>query len=297
MSRKRTAPLTDKYEGGEEGTLYEEDDMFAGASSGPATMPGNDDGTGRVSEEEEEEEPLLPSSKRTGTFIKDDYSTASEPEEDDEAKDFSATGTTERELRAWARSEIPDASLIHRENSRLSESGDVDEPEPSIPIEPFSMDAELAEGRIDEVTGDYVCTSGRGRRDDLEEHELGLVGLSKETMARTRQAAAERRRREDSQVASAAPASKRALIEQLLPYLSLGETPVEALARRRPPRRLPLRKGQQERDRMENVETAAGVEKQRKWEVGLITDVCTNLLTEGLLDVYELTREELGRMS
>lgn len=267
-------------------------------------------------EDDEEGEDLLPS-RRTRTAVKDEgYSTGSEDlgdsgEEGDDRQQLPAAGSTERELRTWTRSEVAEASLLLPLPRTDGQAEATDEDEETIPIEPFNMDAELAEGHIDEVTGDYVRTrrDGETRRDpgDMDEQDLGLTGLSREARAKTRRAAAERRRREEeAQAAVAAPSltsSRGALVGTLLSQLALGETPAEALARRRPPPRRPPPRGARKptdslpNDRDHRARMAAmDAELQRKQEVGIITDACTELLTMGLLDVYEMTREELARI-
>lgn len=324
MTRKRVTPSLEEADEHEENHGW----TARGATKGNDNAWRGEDGMnegGDGDEDGDESEDVL-SSKRASNIVRDEgYSTASEELEDSGEEgaahqEFPVAGSTERELQAWTHSEIAEASLLPplartdgQAKAAKEDDDEEDEDEDgTIPIEPFNMDAELAEGHIDEVTGGYVRTKrdgeGKGDLGDMSEQELGLTGLSREARAKTRRAAAERRLREELQTAtipSLAGNSRRALVEQVLPQLALGETPAEALARRRPPPRRPLPHrgagGQSNPltnggDRRAET-TAVEAELQRKQEIEIITDACTTLLTMGLLDVYQMTREELARIN
>lgn len=161
--------------------------------------------------------------------------------------------------------------------------------ETAIPIEPFHMDQELAEGHIDRETGDYIVNDNsriNNRKDQW------LQDVTEEEIARAQRAQQQRAITNMERSAERSVRSREDLLLHLTTFLEENDTPLLALARRRPPpqkmKKTPLIKTSQ------SGSGGAALNQQRREEVETITELCALLMDHyGLSNVYEMTRHEL----
>lgn len=227
--------------------------------------------------------------------IKDDYSSGSE--EDIQNKPSQNEAESAQDTNKRVKDELGEWTRVDIRHSRLSSDSDEEEGEEAeaIPIEPFHMRTEMEEGKFNEETGGYV----RNADEDVMEDEW-LEGISKKEIRKAKKAHDERMAKQDEPpINNSTTLGKAQVIQELAAFMELGETVTETLQRRAPPSST-NRKFDRKSQRMAtqlSPETLARI-AQSKADIERITELATHLLeTFGIVDVYELTKEELMRMS
>lgn len=160
-------------------------------------------------------------------------------------------------------------------------------------VTPFNLTEELETGRFDRETGSYVPTKDADGADDT-----WLVGLTDEDMQKAKRAQ-ERRAALMGEAAGAMDRPTRIspceLTAELLGFMQLGETPTEAIQRRSTghlSRRFDARSRKMAAARTAEERTA---DETKRKEIERITGLCSSLMEAGVLDIYELTKEEIQR--
>lgn len=151
-------------------------------------------------------------------------------------------------------------------------------------IEAFDLHEETDEGNFDE-NGNFI----RNNYDDDDDNQDEWMDLKKGDIERAKKAQLERNRldKERRMKESAdefIPINR--ILSDLIELLEPVETPMEALTRFSPPKKSRSKK------KVHNIEK----DQERKKIVIRLTDLCDKLINKkGVVDAYELTREELMR--
>jgi CD2 antigen cytoplasmic tail-binding protein 2 len=209
--------------------------------------------------------------------VKEDYSSGSDGEF--RQSQVKRTGMEELEsstetddLREWTRTEIKESTL-----------------EGDIQVEAFNMREEMEQGDFDRETGGYVL-----KRDEHVKNDSWLMGITNEQIKRA-QVAEEKR----IAIARANQKTIRTVLElltELVPMVELGESPIEAIQRRKP--KIGNKKFDAKSKRLAAQQTPEEkvIDEQRRNEINIITEICTLLLDQGVTDIYDMAREEIQRL-
>lgn len=216
----------------------------------------------------------LKARNRGGLCFEDEYSSASDTEGyptprglgvEDNGRDYENEDEEERGL--------------------LLERSDI-----GVPIEPFNLRQELEMGTFDKETGSYVPRKDLNIVDDV-----WLTGLTDNDMKRAQLAQARRKAQLEAAQEQLAQRSPRELVEELAVLLELGETPTESIQRRAltgTTRRFDTKSRKLAASRTPEQKAAEDV---KRGEIEKITEICSSLMDAGIIDVYEMTKEELQR--
>lgn len=144
--------------------------------------------------------------------------------------------------------------------------------EEAVEVEAFNLQDEVNSGKYDQDMN-YV---GKKDSDDEQEEDAWILDASKTDVLKAKKAQVAQQQR---QQAAESTQSTAEILDQLIPLLDPAESPMEALARLRPPK-----KGKSDKP-------------HRKETVYTITECCELLVSKkGVSDAYDLSREELMRL-
>ena len=244
------------------------DDMFSEAPNTNAQVKDHSEAEGS----DDLDLDTLKARKRGGLCFEDEYSSASDTEGsptlrglgvDDKGRDY----------------ENEDEEGLVLERSDIG-----------VPIEPFNLRQELEMGTFDKETGSYVP-----RKDINIVDDVWLTGLTDNDMKRAQLAQARRNAQLEAAQEQPVQKSPRELVEELAMLLELGETPTESIQRRAltgTTRRFDAKSRKLAASRTPEQKAAEDV---KRGEIEKITELCSSLMDAGIIDVYEMTKEELQR--
>mmetsp|Transcript_4540 Transcript_4540/g.5389 ORF Transcript_4540/g.5389 Transcript_4540/m.5389 type:complete len:408 (+) Transcript_4540:2923-4146(+) len=152
-------------------------------------------------------------------------------------------------------------------------------------IEAFDLLEEAEEGRFD-ANGNFIRNTHDSDDDKKEEWmDLKTSDIKKAKKAQLERNRLDKERRMNESVSESIPIAK--LLSDLIELLEPVETPMEALARFSPPKKSRSKK----KDCKSNEN-----DQERKKMVIQLTELCDQLINKkGIINTYELTKEELMR--
>ncbi|PJF16943.1 hypothetical protein PSACC_03241 [Paramicrosporidium saccamoebae] len=199
--------------------------------------------------------------------VKDEFSEASDDELRSDVFKKESKPLND-DLKSWTKLEVNDASLAGE-----------------VVIEPFHMDEEMEEGKFDEESGAYIR-----RKDEGSHEDSWLRGITDDEIQKARIAHEARER-----IASPMQRDHAELIKGIIGFLEVAETPTEALQRRATkPRRFDAKS---KRVMTQQTVEEKSIEEHKRKEVELITELAAALMDSGVLNIYELSREEIQRLA
>ncbi|CUM45885.1 uncharacterized protein AC631_03669 [Debaryomyces fabryi] len=255
------------------------DDMFASDED-------NDEGVGDNEKDKIDDSETIGNLQHTETFEKDqfddpvneDYKLNPIYESDDDNEDNEDSNNGE-----YNKTKIDYYTNI--EHLHNAESAAHPKHKLAPKIEAFDLIEEAEEGKFDE-SGNFVRNTSDNDNDKNEE----WMDLKKSDIKRAKKAQLERNRldrerRMKESTDEFIPIAK--LLSDLIELLEPVETPMEALTRFSPPKKSRSRK----KDHKNNEN-----DQERKKTVIRLTEICDQLINKkGIINTYELTREELMR--
>lgn len=317
-ARKSRAAAQDKK--GEDGGEDDDDDMFG--NNEPAADKsqiesqknrGRDAEEGESSDEDDVDGVSKKSRKVRFLDISEIEGQELHPNEDHDIVD-SADANAEFEdfMRGQALSTSSSVEKGKQNEMDLDEEGEQEEEEldPEIgltgsrlhapQVEAFNMRADLEDGAIDE-DGNYIRTSTATSEKADEAHDAWLAGLSSSEIKAAKKADEARKERERQHewqsIKEQEETTAAQLMATLMEQLEIAETPLEALARLAPGKKVKRNRNRRKMAASTEQENPEEQEKEklRKEIVEVISDAADKLLNRGVRDIYDLTREQLAR--
>lgn len=156
-------------------------------------------------------------------------------------------------------------------------------PKTDVKIEAFDLRDDAEEGDFD-IDGNFI----RREDDDKDTNQDHWIDDAKTIDVAKARKAHEKREQKQREQAPSATTPIEAILAQLIEVLEPSETPLEALARLRPPKN--------KRNARNKPKVDGLAETERKEAVLKMTDLCETLInSKGLSETYLLTREEFMR--
>ncbi|ODQ65790.1 hypothetical protein NADFUDRAFT_51068 [Nadsonia fulvescens var. elongata DSM 6958] len=163
-------------------------------------------------------------------------------------------------------------------------------------MEAFSLRNDLEEGKFD-IDGNYI----RNEEDPEAHKDNWLAAIDKKNILEAKNAQIERENFEEEEFQEMNTMSMIELVTELLSYLEVGETPMEALRRygNLSAGNKLKSKNKNRRNKFQNTQISESEKNKRaliKEKIDRVTYCTDQLLQKRLNDIYDLTKEELLRL-